>query len=476
MKDSRMNDSNPDSVASQSASRWLAALAMMAGTALAVPALGCPPDESEGESGLRQRSSVEARGQAKVLRGEPLLDLQVEGAPSVPFLRDLPLVAMGMSRDDSTSTVVMSSEENGTTYEIRIENGRTTAKIDGKTLPSSQVRSLKGKIELLDKDGTVVHTFPQLSTNGGVTIEDGRDWGQAPGVALQPLRTSRLKLEPSGDSAVAIATSNPPPVMMGITMSETTDDAGTRITVDKVMDGLPAGKAGLKTGDKLLKLDGEEIGGVMEFRESLSDHKAGDEITLRVLRDDKEMDIKVKLESFDSKTLEPLMMEAQRARGARAGAMTAEHNDAWYEDAKRAIEEARKSLSDSKISDSARTSAQQTLEKALKSLEEAKANQAQPQWWSQDGALVAPGQAGVYVPRASRFPQALSGSRVDDLEQKLDRLSERLDSALKNLEGRPGTASAENLERAKAQLKKLQQENAALQKKIEELQAKVGGN
>lgn len=474
MKDSRMNGSNPDSVASQSASRWLAALAMLAGTALTVPAFGCPPDESDGESGLRQRSSLEARGQVKMLHDVPLVDLQFKAAPSVHMLRDLPLLAMGMSKGDATSTVVMSSEENGTTYEVRIENGKTTAKIDGKTLPSSQVRSLKGKIELLDKDGTVVHTFPQLSMNGGVTIEDGRDWGQAPAVALAPQRASKLRLvEPSGDSAVAIATSNPPPVMMGITMSETTDDAGTRITVDKVMDGLPAGKAGLKSGDKLLKLDGEDIDGVMEFRESLADRKAGDEITLKVLRDEKEMEIKVKLEAFDSKTLEPLMVEVQRAREAHAGTVTGDHNEAWYEDAKRAIETARKSLGDSNISDSARTSARQTLESALKSLEAAKQNQQQPQWWNQDGALVAPGQAGVYVPRA---PRALSNTRVDDLEQKLDLLSERLDKALNNLDQRQGAASADSLEQAKAQLKKLQQENAALQKKITELQAKVGGN
>lgn len=470
MKDSGMEYAKKDSVASQSASRWLAALAMMAGTALATSAMACPPDESEGESGLRLRPRVEVRGQAKVLHDLPLLSARYGASVPVQVLHGLPLVTLQQADGDSTSTIVISSEEDGRTFEVRIENGKTTAKIDGKELPANQIRSSKGKIELLDGEGAVVHTFPQLEVaNGPLVIRDGRgDSGEHPFMS-GPMRTGRLRVDSSDNGGVTIAAVTPPPVMMGITMSEASGEAG--IVVDKVMEGLPAGRAGIKSGDKLLQLDGEDIGGVMEFRESLSDYKAGDEIRLKVLRDGKDMDVKVKLESYNAQTLEPFVAEIRKRN--EAAASPSERGS--FEEAKRSIEEAMKVLNDSKISDSARAAAKDTLAKALKSLEDAKSNQ-QPQWWDRGGALVAPGQAGVYVPQAPRAPLTLNDTRVDDLEQKLDRLSARLENALKSLEDRQGSASAESLERARAQLKRLQQENATLQKKIEELQSKVGGN
>jgi hypothetical protein len=264
--------------------------------------------------------------------------------------------------------------------------------------------------------------------------------------------------------------------MMGITMSEPADDSDGGILVDKVMEGLPAQKAGLKSGDKLVQLDGEDIEGVMEFRESLAEHKAGDEISLKVLRDGKELDVKVKLEAYDATTLEPFVAEIRRSNGERAAMSPAERGG--YEAAKRSIEEAMKALGDAKVSDEVRASAVGTLAKALKSLEEGRANQ-RSQWLGQNDRFVTPGQPGeLFITPTPRTPQAWGGARSVDLEQKIDLLGKRLDEALARIEARGGETRTptDSLNKAREQLEMAQRENAELKKKIQELQAKLGGN
>jgi S1-C subfamily serine protease len=72
------------------------------------------------------------------------------------------------------------------------------------------------------------------------------------------------------------------------------DDNG-KIQIAGLAEDGPAGKAGLKTDDVIIKLDGKEVGEVADFVKAIKAHKAGDKITLQVLRDGKEMEIKITL-------------------------------------------------------------------------------------------------------------------------------------------------------------------------------------
>lgn len=56
---------------------------------------------------------------------------------------------------------------------------------------------------------------------------------------------------------------------------------------------------GLKIGDELLALEGEEIVDVKGIKETISNHEIGDSLTFRLLRDGKEQEVTVKISELD---------------------------------------------------------------------------------------------------------------------------------------------------------------------------------
>ncbi|MFY9462584.1 MAG: trypsin-like peptidase domain-containing protein, partial [Candidatus Sungiibacteriota bacterium] len=77
-------------------------------------------------------------------------------------------------------------------------------------------------------------------------------------------------------------------------------DYGARImksdTESAVAAGSPADKAGLKDGDIILKINGDRIDPSHTLASLIQKYQVGDEITLKVFREGKELDVKVKLE------------------------------------------------------------------------------------------------------------------------------------------------------------------------------------
>jgi hypothetical protein len=62
-----------------------------------------------------------------------------------------------------------------------------------------------------------------------------------------------------------------------------------------VKDGSPAAKAGLKAGDVLVEFDGKPIQNLYDFTYALRAHKPGDNVPVKVLRDNKELRVQVLL-------------------------------------------------------------------------------------------------------------------------------------------------------------------------------------
>ncbi len=69
----------------------------------------------------------------------------------------------------------------------------------------------------------------------------------------------------------------------------------TGVRFSDVTAGSPAGLAGLKAGDILVEFDGIEIKNLYDFTYALRAHKAGDEVTVRVLRGSEKVTAMVKL-------------------------------------------------------------------------------------------------------------------------------------------------------------------------------------
>jgi serine protease Do len=71
------------------------------------------------------------------------------------------------------------------------------------------------------------------------------------------------------------------------------------VIVTDVVKGSPAEKAGIKSGDLILEIDGREVKNSIQLRAYVQSKKPGDKVKLKVLRDGNEMEINVNLGSAD---------------------------------------------------------------------------------------------------------------------------------------------------------------------------------
>jgi S1-C subfamily serine protease len=78
------------------------------------------------------------------------------------------------------------------------------------------------------------------------------------------------------------------------------DEVSGALVVQVVQDASPAAKAGMKTGDIILKLGDKDAGGLQEFVQAIRDKKPGDKIEIKLKRDDKEMTLKITLGELPS--------------------------------------------------------------------------------------------------------------------------------------------------------------------------------
>lgn len=201
----------------------------------------------------------------------------------------------------SSFTISNSWTQNGKSYTVTNKNGDINVKVDGEKLAADRWREKNGKLEILDSDGNVEATtdMPSMDNNGGIRLQ----WGQRGGARNQGnnnelrRRLNEMMGAPQAPAAPAIQR---PPVMLGINMSVV--DEG--VLVDRVIDDLPADKAGVREGDIITKVSGEQIADTMDIVQTLCDRKPGDKIDIVVLRDGKERTLTADLVAYDPETIE----------------------------------------------------------------------------------------------------------------------------------------------------------------------------
>ena len=76
---------------------------------------------------------------------------------------------------------------------------------------------------------------------------------------------------------------------------QTTDAAGGGARVASVVEGGPAARAGLRAGDVLRSLDGDEVEDSGSLSSLVGDHRPGDEVTLTVTRDGDQRTLRARL-------------------------------------------------------------------------------------------------------------------------------------------------------------------------------------
>jgi serine protease Do len=83
------------------------------------------------------------------------------------------------------------------------------------------------------------------------------------------------------------------------------------VIISKVQDNSPAQKAGLKAEDIILQLNGKDITNTVELSTWIASTSPGTTVTLKVLRNDKPMEVKVKLEELNVKEQQKAEVQAQ---------------------------------------------------------------------------------------------------------------------------------------------------------------------
>ena len=70
-------------------------------------------------------------------------------------------------------------------------------------------------------------------------------------------------------------------------------DSGEGLLLDGVREDSPASKAGLKAGDRILKLAGRDVHNVYDYTYALGEMKAGQEYEVELVRGTERMKLKI---------------------------------------------------------------------------------------------------------------------------------------------------------------------------------------
>lgn len=382
-----------------------------------------------------------AAGTTQVLaQSSPEKEGAQEKARSFTYERPL-----GAKKQDGKSggrsvMVSESSDDNGHKYSVRIEDGKVaSAKVDGKEIAKERVRQTDSEVQFLDESGNVQYSL-HIAPAGAMKIEI-------------PSLTRRGFLSGAAPAG-QVEGWTPPPVMLGITMSEPDDDVAEHlgvkadevIRVDTVLDGLPAAQAGLKVHDIIVAVDGNKPVNQEKLREILRGKKPGDHIQLSIISKGKKEDVSVTLDAYDSQKLGAPVIESSPDEnwwqnfGADSEAFKDMLAERWSA-VQPQVDEARRVLNETleqvaKMSDESagaiRDHVKSALEEALKKLDEHAAAGAKKMSRLQNLYVPTPpstpqadgqGRPKVFI---TPVPPAAQGDQFDRLTAAVERMEKRL--------------------------------------------------
>lgn len=207
-----------------------------------------------------------------------------------------------------SSVMTISRSNDGQTYTVTIKDGKVSAEVNGKPVPEDRIERRRDAIIIKDENGKEVTRFDVGRTGRGGRVLRLDNTPLMRDLFVPDVRGQRINPEQML-GLTQVQPTNPPPVMLGVTMSDA-DEAvlehlnyESGVMVDRVLEGLPAAKAGVEVGDIIVEFNGQKPVEQETIRTKLREAKPGDEVTLKVIRKGKAQDVKIKLDAYDAEKL-----------------------------------------------------------------------------------------------------------------------------------------------------------------------------
>ncbi|MEX0876105.1 MAG: PDZ domain-containing protein, partial [Phycisphaerales bacterium] len=208
---------------------------------------------------------------------------------------------------DTRRTITITSDDKEHKYEVRIVNGEIKlAKLDGKELGPERVRITADAVVFLGEDGKKLHEFSLPAVPPSPAAPDAPQMRSGPAV-IEMRDDQGRTLVTRGEVRL-----NQPKVMLGVNMSEPSaalrkqlrlDEGMEVILIERVIEGLPADKAGLEEFDVIVSIDGSEGASTGMLSSTLAGKSPDDRLEMVVLRGGEKVRLTATLAAYDPKKL-----------------------------------------------------------------------------------------------------------------------------------------------------------------------------
>lgn len=206
-------------------------------------------------------------------------------AAHAPRAPRAPVAAFASPHGEEFSIITTEDDQK---YEVIVNKDGVNARVNGLRLSPDRVVKSDNQVILLDdagKEMKVISLSPRVS-----------------GLATFP--GSRFNIQYDDDVIER------PPVMLGVLLEPAGDALHAHLdlpehalVLEKVMEGLPAEKAGLKTWDIVIEVNGKPLDNEKMLHEALMDSEPGDSMEFAVIRRGKEIDVEIELAAYDNEAL-----------------------------------------------------------------------------------------------------------------------------------------------------------------------------
>lgn len=169
-------------------------------------------------------------------------------------------------KSSTTQTIVVN--EDGESFKVVVKNGKIRAWHNGEEVEDDRISADDGVVIIYDEAGDDVRSFHVTAS------------GEADGL-FAVLASPEA---PEAPEARFPRVAAPRPVI-GVTVREIAGDDGSVLVLESVREGLPAARAGLEPGDRIVRIKGAEEVSTQALLEVISEAGAGGKFEL-VLEDD----------------------------------------------------------------------------------------------------------------------------------------------------------------------------------------------